>query len=96
MFEPGTDPSGGPVATIPARLAARVIKVSLRSALAVYSHRSSGRNGHFVGPIGLKAVFNVLTMDLGTSHARFRPEATNTAEFEQKFSRFEAGLVTAA
>jgi hypothetical protein len=40
--------------------------------------------------------FDVLTIDHGTAHVHFRPETTNSPGFEQKFSRFEAGLVTAA
>ena len=58
--------------------------------------RQGERGELTVTGLDFPVAFDVLAIDHGTAHVRFRPETTNSAEFERKFSRFEAGLVTAA
>jgi hypothetical protein len=49
-----------------------------------------------VAGLDLPLAFDVLAIDHGTAHARFRLETTDSAGFEQRFGRSEAGLVAAA
>ena len=58
--------------------------------------RQGERGELTVTGLDFPVAFDVLAVDHGIAHLRFRPETTNSAEFERKFSRFEAGLVTAA
>jgi methyl-accepting chemotaxis protein len=77
---------------------ATLVDVSLRGAAVegLPTVRQGERGELTVTGLDFPVTFDVLAVDHGIAHLRFRPETTNSAEFEQKFNRFEAGMVTAA
>jgi methyl-accepting chemotaxis protein len=79
-------------------ITATLVDLSLRGA-AVQGPPTllQGERGELtITGLDFPVAFDVLTIDHGIAHLRFRPETANSAEFQRKFSRFEEGLVTAA